>query len=70
MSQWKTRGNPNFGRKANAPTLAVNNPIPIANVFALVADIPKLANVTTTPPPISSNPAIHLREATTIATIP
>ena len=69
MSQWKTRGNPNLGRKANAPTPIVNNSTPTANVSALVANIPNSTNVTA-PPPISSNPVAPSPIALAIAAIP
>ena len=69
MPQQKTRGNPNLGRKTNAPTSAVINSTPTANVFAPIADIPNSANVTT-PPPISSNPAAPSPTAPTIVVVP
>ena len=41
MSRRTTRGNPNFGRTANAPTPAVNLSNPTANAPAPIADIPR-----------------------------
>ena len=69
MSQRKTRGNPNFGRRNNAPTLAVNNSMPIVNNPTMVANIPNLA-ATTTPTPMSSNPEATLPTTPAIAAIP
>ena len=55
MSQRKTRGNPNFGRKGNALAPTTNNSTLIANTPPLVATIPN-STTTTTPAPMSSNP--------------
>ena len=46
MSQRKTRGNFNFGRKDNAPTLVANNSSPIANTLTMAANIPNSATAT------------------------
>ena len=54
MSQRKTRGNPNFGRRNNAPIPAVNNSTPIVNNPAMAANISNLA-ATTAPALVSSN---------------
>ena len=69
MSQRKTRGNPNFGKKGNAPTPAVNNSIPFANTPTTTANIPNLA-IVIAPTPMSSNPTPTLPTARAIAAIP
>ena len=69
MSQRRTRGNPNFGKKATDPTPAVNISNPIANAPNLVANIPNLATATA-PPPMSANPIATLPTTLAIAAIP
>ena len=59
MSQRKTRGNPNVGRRADAPTPAVNNSMPVVNNPTMATNIPNLA-ATTTPAPVSLNPEATL----------
>ena len=48
MSQRKTRGNPNFGRRDNAPTQAVNNSTSAVNTPIMAKNIPNLATATAT----------------------
>ena len=67
MSHKKTRGNPNFEKKGNAPTPVVNNSTLVANTPTLVANNPNSATVRA-PTPMSSNPAATLPTAPTIAT--
>ena len=62
MSQYKTRGNTNFGKQANVPNLAVNVSNPSANAFALVPNIPNLATVRASAL-VSSNPKATLPTA-------
>ena len=62
MSQRKTRGNPNFGRSANAPTPAINNSMPIVNNPTMDANIYN-SIATTTLAPVSSNPEATLPTA-------
>ena len=69
MSQKKTRGNPNFGRRANAPTPTVNNSTPIVNNPTMAANIYNLAT-TTTPSSVSSNPEATLPIAPANVAIP
>ena len=69
MSQRKTRGNPNFGRKDNALTPAVNNSTPIVNTPTMVARIPNSA-IATTPALVSSNPEVTLPIALANVAIP
>ena len=59
MPQQKTRGNPNFGKKANVPNLAVNISNLAANVFAPFANIPNSTTLIA-PTPMSSNLAATL----------
>ena len=69
MSQQMARGNPNLGRKVNAPTLVVKNSTLLTNAPTQVANIPNSAAITT-PTPMSSNPATTLPTALAIAAIP
>ena len=57
MSQRKTKGNPNFGRKDNAPTLAVNNSTLVANTPTMAANLPYSATAAATTP-MSSTPEV------------
>ena len=69
MSQRKTIGNPNFGRRNNAPNPAVNNFTPATNTPTMAANIPNLAT-TTAPAPVSSNPEATLPTALANVAIP
>ena len=68
-SQRKTRGNPNFGRKDNAPTLATNNSTPVANTPTLAANLSNSVT-TTAPAPMSSNLEATLPAAPANVAIP
>ena len=48
ISQRKTRGNPNFGRRDNASTPAVNNSTSTAKAPTMAANTPKLATARAT----------------------
>ena len=69
MSHRKTKGNPYFGRRDNAPKPATNNSTHIANTSTMAANIPNLA-ATTTPTPVSSNPEVTLPTFLTNVAIP
>ena len=69
MIQRKTRWNPNFGRRANAPTPAVNNSTLFVNTPLSAASIPNLATATTTTL-VSSNPEVTLPTTLANVTIP
>ena len=62
MSQRKTRGNLNFGRKDNAPAPNVNNSTLVANTPTLATTPPNSATATTLAP-MSSNPQATLPTA-------
>ena len=59
MSQRKTRGNPNFGRRANAPTPAINNSTPAVNNPTMATNNPNSADPMALAP-MSSNPKATL----------
>ena len=59
MPQQKTRGNPNFGRKANVPNPTIDISNPAANISSSTIDITSLATVVA-PTPTSSNPTANL----------
>ena len=69
MFQRKTKGNPNFGRRNNAPTSVVNNSILAANTPTKTANLPNAAT-TTTPTHVSSNLAATLPSAPANVAIP
>ena len=69
MSKKRTRGNPNFGRKDNAPTPVVKNSTPIVNTCLHAIRIPTLATAIATTL-VSSNPEVTLPTPLANVTIP
>ena len=69
MSQRKTKGNPNLGRRDNASTPAVNKPIPATNTPTMAANIPNSA-IATAPALLSSNLEATLPPAPANVAIP
>ena len=65
MSQRKTKGNLNFGRRDNAPSPAVNNYTSATNTPTMATNIPN-----STIAPVSSNLEATLPVAPTYAAIP
>ena len=69
MSQRKTRGNPNVGRRANAPTPIINISTPLVNNPTMAANISNLV-ATTALALVSSNPEATLPTAPANVAIP